>query len=108
MSIQTIANAVLILLVIGWIGVRQMTWRPVALGKLWRSPLIFAVAAWILADLGVSSVRMLTNNPSKCEGLAANGTLILNRVPLTAEPNPHNVRYLRTKQSRLGHLIDGL
>jgi 3,4-dihydroxy 2-butanone 4-phosphate synthase/GTP cyclohydrolase II len=68
----------------------------------------FAVAAWILADLGVSSVRMLTNNPAKCDGLAANGTLILNRVPLIAEPNPHNLQYLRTKQSRLGHLIEGL
>jgi len=66
----------------------------------------FAVAAWILADLGVSSVRMLTNNPAKCEGLAANGTSILSRVGLTAEPNPHNLEYLRTKQSRLGHLIE--
>jgi len=68
----------------------------------------YAVAAWILADLGVSSVRMLTNNPAKCAGLAANGMPILNRIPLTAEPNPHNREYLRTKQARLGHLLDGL
>ena len=68
----------------------------------------FAVASRILADLGVSSVRMLTNNPAKCDALAANGTQILNRVPLTAEPNPHNLEYLRTKQARLGHLIEGL
>jgi 3,4-dihydroxy 2-butanone 4-phosphate synthase/GTP cyclohydrolase II len=68
----------------------------------------FAVAAWILDELGVSSVRMLTNNPAKCDGLAANGTLILNRVPLAAEPNPHNLEYLRTKQARLGHILEGL
>ena len=68
----------------------------------------FAVASWILDDLGVSSVRMLTNNPAKCAGLAANGTEILNRVPLTCEPNPHNREYLRTKQARLGHLLDEL
>ena len=65
----------------------------------------FAVASWILADLGVSSVRMLTNNPAKCAGLAAHGTVILNRVALTAEPNPHNLEYLRTKQARLGHML---
>ena len=68
----------------------------------------FAAAAWILADLGVSSARMLTNNPAKCDGLAANGTVILNRVPLAAKPNRHNLEYLRTKQARLGHLLDGL
>ena len=48
MTIQTIANAVLILLVIGWIGVRQLAWRPVALSKMWRSQLIFAVVGVIL------------------------------------------------------------
>jgi hypothetical protein len=48
MTIQTIANALLILLVIGWIGVRQLAWRPVALGRLWRSPLIFAVVGAVL------------------------------------------------------------
>jgi 3,4-dihydroxy 2-butanone 4-phosphate synthase/GTP cyclohydrolase II len=51
---------------------------------------------------------MLTNNPAKCAGLAANGTQILNRVPLTAKPNPENLAYLRTKQERLGHILDGL
>jgi 3,4-dihydroxy 2-butanone 4-phosphate synthase/GTP cyclohydrolase II len=68
----------------------------------------FAVASWILADLGVSSVRMLTNNPAKCAGLVANGTQILNRVPLTVKPNPENLAYMRTKQERLGHILDGL
>jgi len=48
MTLQTIGNALLILLVIGWIGVRQLNWRPVALGKMWRSPLIFAVVGAIL------------------------------------------------------------
>jgi 3,4-dihydroxy 2-butanone 4-phosphate synthase/GTP cyclohydrolase II len=42
------------------------------------------------------------------DGLAANGTSVLSRVPLPAEPNPHNFAYLRTKQARLGHLVDGL
>jgi 3,4-dihydroxy 2-butanone 4-phosphate synthase/GTP cyclohydrolase II len=65
----------------------------------------FAVAAWILSELGVSSVRMLTNNPAKCAGLAANGTEILNRVPLKAAPTPENLGYLRTKQARLGHIL---
>jgi 3,4-dihydroxy 2-butanone 4-phosphate synthase/GTP cyclohydrolase II len=68
----------------------------------------FAPAAWILADLGISSIRILTNNPAKSAGLADNGVRILNRVPLTAEANPHNTAYLRTKQARLGHLLDGL
>ncbi|WP_431218754.1 hypothetical protein [Leifsonia xyli] len=48
MTLQTIANGLLILLLVGWIGARQLTWRPVALGRMWRSPLIFAVLGCVL------------------------------------------------------------
>jgi 3,4-dihydroxy 2-butanone 4-phosphate synthase / GTP cyclohydrolase II len=68
----------------------------------------YAAAAWILADLGVRSVRLLTNNPAKCAALAANGIPITDRVPLTGEPTAENLQYLRTKRARLGHLLDGL
>jgi 3,4-dihydroxy 2-butanone 4-phosphate synthase / GTP cyclohydrolase II len=50
----------------------------------------------------VSSVRLLTNNPAKTEGLLAAG-VAADAVPLRTAPTPHNVRYLRTKRDRLGH-----
>ena len=68
----------------------------------------YAAAAGILADLGVSSVEVLTNNPAKCAGLAAHGVRITGRVPLPPTPTPENLRYLRTKRARLGHLLDVL
>jgi 3,4-dihydroxy 2-butanone 4-phosphate synthase/GTP cyclohydrolase II len=68
----------------------------------------YAAAAGILADLGVSSVRVLTNNPAKCMGLAGHGVRIAGRLPLPPAPTPENLRYLRTKRARLGHLLDGL
>jgi len=68
----------------------------------------YEAAALILADLGVASVRVLSNNPAKCAGLAAHGVRIVAREPLSMPPTRENLRYLRTKQSRLGHLLDGL
>jgi len=68
----------------------------------------YAAAAAVLADLGVLSVRLLTNNPAKCAGLAAHGVRITTRIPLAAAPTPENLRYLRTKQLRLGHALEGL
>jgi 3,4-dihydroxy 2-butanone 4-phosphate synthase/GTP cyclohydrolase II len=68
----------------------------------------YEAAALILADLGVASVRLLSNNPAKCTGLAAHGVRIAAREPLSMPPTRENLRYLRTKQSRLGHLLDGL
>lgn len=68
----------------------------------------YEAAALILADLGVTSVRVLSNSPAKCTGLAAHGVRIVAREPLSMTPTRENLHYLRTKQSRLGHLLDGL
>lgn len=65
----------------------------------------YRAAALILADLRVSSIRLLTNNPAKGAGIEGNGLKIAERVPLAAGENPHNRRYLRTKAEKLGHLI---
>jgi 3,4-dihydroxy 2-butanone 4-phosphate synthase/GTP cyclohydrolase II len=65
----------------------------------------FGVAARILADLGVKSARLLTNNPAKVRGMEGYGVKILGREPMAAAVNPHNLRYLTTKRDRLGHDI---
>jgi 3,4-dihydroxy 2-butanone 4-phosphate synthase / GTP cyclohydrolase II len=65
----------------------------------------YGVGAQILADLGVSTMRLLTNNPTKRAGLEGYGLTIVDRVPLESEPNPENLRYLRTKREKLGHLL---
>jgi GTP cyclohydrolase II len=64
----------------------------------------YRVAAEILLDLGVSRVRLLTNNPAKIEGLERYGVEIVERIPLRMEPNPSNLGYLRTKREKMGHL----
>ena len=53
-------------------------------------------------------MRVLSNNPAKCAGLAAHGVRIVAREPLSMTPTRENLRYLRTKQSRMGHLLDEL
>jgi 3,4-dihydroxy 2-butanone 4-phosphate synthase/GTP cyclohydrolase II len=65
----------------------------------------YSSAAAILADLGITRVRLLTNNPAKAVGLARYGIHVVERVPLEVVPNPVNRRYLRTKATRMGHLI---
>lgn len=65
----------------------------------------WGVAAAILADLGVRSLRLLTNNPAKRDGLLAHGLDVLAVVPLTVPANPHNAAYLRAKAERLGHVL---
>jgi GTP cyclohydrolase II len=65
----------------------------------------YLVAAEILLDLGVSRVRLLTNNPAKIEGLERNGVEIVERIPLRMAPNPSNLGYLRTKREKMGHLF---
>ena len=60
----------------------------------------------ILRDLGVSRIRLLTNNPAKRHGLAGYGLEIVERVPVIAAANPHNVRYLTVKREKMGHLLD--
>ncbi|QWC85209.1 bifunctional 3,4-dihydroxy-2-butanone-4-phosphate synthase/GTP cyclohydrolase II [Nocardioidaceae bacterium] len=63
----------------------------------------YAAASQILRDLGVGSVRLLTNNPDKSRSLTAYGVPVVEQVALTPHPNDHNVDYLRTKRDRMGH-----
>lgn len=66
----------------------------------------YAIAATILDNLGVSSVRLLTNNPEKIESLDEYGVDITERAPLEPHVNRHNAEYLRTKVNRMRHLLD--
>jgi 3,4-dihydroxy 2-butanone 4-phosphate synthase / GTP cyclohydrolase II len=66
----------------------------------------YGIGAQILVDLGVRSMRLLTNNPDKRAGLEGYGLSIEERIPLQVEPTPHNIGYLRTKREKMGHLID--
>jgi 3,4-dihydroxy 2-butanone 4-phosphate synthase/GTP cyclohydrolase II len=68
----------------------------------------YGIGAQILADLGITHLRLMTNNPAKYGGLQGYGLEIVERVGLATEPHPENISYLRTKRERLGHLIDGL
>ncbi len=68
----------------------------------------YSIGAQIFADLGVRSVRLLTNNPAKVAGLAACGIEVRSMVSLPVTPTQENLRYLTAKRDRLGHLIDGL
>jgi GTP cyclohydrolase II len=65
----------------------------------------YAPAAHILRDLGVTRIRLLTNNPRKIEALEEGGITIVERLPLIVGETPHNRGYLRTKRKRLGHLL---
>jgi 3,4-dihydroxy 2-butanone 4-phosphate synthase/GTP cyclohydrolase II len=71
-------------------------------------PRDYGIGAQILADLGVSTMRLLTNNPAKRAGLEGYGLKIIERVSLETEPNPRNIGYLRTKREKLGHLLEHL
>jgi GTP cyclohydrolase II len=66
----------------------------------------YSSAASILLRLGITRVRLLTNNPQKCAALEHHGVTVVERVPLPVRPNPFNASYLRTKVLRMGHLID--
>lgn len=68
----------------------------------------YGLGAQILVDLGVSSMRLLTNNPAKRVGLDGYGLTILERVPMPLRANAENLRYLRTKRDRMGHDLVGL
>jgi 3,4-dihydroxy 2-butanone 4-phosphate synthase/GTP cyclohydrolase II len=68
----------------------------------------YSAGAQMLADLGVRSVRLLTNNPAKVTGLTSCGVDITARVPLVTAVTPYNLRYLVTKRDRLGHQIQDL
>lgn len=66
----------------------------------------YGIGAQILKDLGVRQIRLLTNNPRKIRGLEGYGMEIVDRVPIQMEPNEDNRIYLRTKQEKLGHLLN--
>ncbi|PBC51852.1 bifunctional 3,4-dihydroxy-2-butanone-4-phosphate synthase/GTP cyclohydrolase II [Rhodococcus sp. ACPA1] len=66
----------------------------------------YAVGAHVLRELGVGRVRLLTNNPAKCAALTTDGLEVLARVGLSTNATTDNVRYLRTKRDRMGHVLD--
>src|SRR5258705_4953497 len=65
----------------------------------------YGIGAQILVDLGLSSIRILTNNPKKIHGLQGYGLSVSEQVPIEHMPNPHNESYLRTKAERMGHTL---
>ena len=71
-------------------------------------PRDYGIGAQILFDMGVRSMRLLTNNPSKRAGLEGYGLSILERVPLETTPTRENLAYLRAKREKLGHLLGNL
>ena len=67
----------------------------------------YGIGAQILVDLGITTMRLLTNNPSKRGGLEGYGLEIVERVPILTEPTAENLRYLQTKRDRMGHELPG-
>ena len=65
----------------------------------------YGMGAQILADLGLSTIRLLTNNPKKIVGLEGYGLRVTDQLPLAHAPTEHNREYLRAKRDRLGHLL---
>jgi 3,4-dihydroxy 2-butanone 4-phosphate synthase/GTP cyclohydrolase II len=65
----------------------------------------YGIGAQILGDLGLSSIRILTNNPKKIIGLEGYGLSVTDQVPIRSVPNPHNEEYLNAKRDRLGHTL---
>jgi 3,4-dihydroxy 2-butanone 4-phosphate synthase/GTP cyclohydrolase II len=65
----------------------------------------YGLGAQILVDLGLKTIRLLTNNPKKVVGLEGYGLKITEQVPIKIKSNPHNERYLKTKREKLGHLL---
>jgi 3,4-dihydroxy 2-butanone 4-phosphate synthase/GTP cyclohydrolase II len=63
----------------------------------------YGTGAQILADLGIRTMRLLTNNPAKLAGLDGYGITVIDREPIEIEANEHNISYLRTKAARMGH-----
>jgi len=65
----------------------------------------YGIGAQILVDLGLSSIRILTNNPKKISGLSGYGLSVSDQIPIEPVPNPHNEAYLRAKRDKLGHTL---
>jgi 3,4-dihydroxy 2-butanone 4-phosphate synthase/GTP cyclohydrolase II len=68
----------------------------------------YGIGSQILVDLGITSMRLMTNNPAKYGGLEGYGLEIVERIQMESKPNPENIKYLRTKRDRMGHLLEGL
>ncbi|MDQ1394459.1 MAG: 3,4-dihydroxy 2-butanone 4-phosphate synthase / cyclohydrolase [Acidimicrobiaceae bacterium] len=68
----------------------------------------YGIGSQILVDLGITTMRYMTNNPAKYGGLEGFGLEMVERVPLQTVSNPENLAYLRTKREKMGHLLDGL
>ncbi len=68
----------------------------------------YGTATQVLRDLGIGSVRLMTNNPDKTASLEDFGITVTERVPLTPHPNDHNLAYLLTKRDRMGHDLPDL
>lgn len=66
----------------------------------------YGIGAQILADLGLSEIRLLTNNPKKVIGLEGYGLKVVEKVPIITTPNPYNRDYLATKQKKMGHRLE--
>ena len=66
----------------------------------------YGLGAQICRDLGLSNIRILTNNPKKVSRLEVYGIRIVEQLQLQAEPGEHNLKYLQTKKARFGHLLD--
>ena len=65
----------------------------------------YDLSARILADLGMTEIKLLSNNPAKEQALKALGIRVAERVPIVVPSNPHNKRYLETKRRRMAHKI---
>ncbi len=65
----------------------------------------YGIGAQILGDLGLTSIRILTNNPKKIRGLEGYGLSVTDQVPIEHTPNPHNEAYLKAKKEKLGHML---
>ena len=65
----------------------------------------YGIGAQILVDLGITTMRLITNNPGKRAGIEGYGLTIVDRAPLEIQPNEKNLEYLRTKKEKLGHVL---
>ena len=66
----------------------------------------YGIGAQILVDMGLSKIKLITNNPKKVVGIQGYGLDVVERVPMGITPNQHNLRYLETKRDKLGHILE--